>query len=85
MFRLFSILFWVFVILQLVAVGQNIRLEVGVFDNHVFIAMGITVILVFLDEITKSLSSKSRIKEELDKTFEKRVLGEVERRVKEAL
>jgi hypothetical protein len=79
--RLFAILFWVFLVLLVCSIAQNVYLGVGIFSNHVFIAMGITVILVFLDEITMSLSSKSRIQQELDKTFETKVEREVEHRL----
>lgn len=64
--RLFLVLFWIFVVILLIAILQNYLLALPLLSNDVFIVMGIIVSLVFLDEITKSLNNKKRIRNELE-------------------
>lgn len=64
--RLFLVLFWIFVVILLISILQNYLLALPLLSNDVFIVMGIIVSLVFLDEITKSLNNKKRIRAELE-------------------
>ena len=75
--RLYLILFWIIVGILLAAVGQNFTLGQSILSNDVFIVMGILVVLVFCDEVLKSLNSKARIRRELEETlgFENRRRG----------
>ena len=67
--RLYLILFWIIVGILLAAVGQNFSLSQSILSNDVFVVMGILVVLVFCDEILKSLNSKARIRRELEETL----------------
>lgn len=67
--RLYLILFWIIVGILLVAVGQNFTLGQSILSNDVFIVMGILVVLVFCDEVLKSLNSKARIRRELEENL----------------
>jgi len=53
----------------LLSIAQNYFLNNPLLSNDIFIVMGIIVVLVFLDEITKSLNNKERIRKELQREF----------------
>jgi len=63
--RLYLILYWVCIIILSLAILQNHLNEESILSNDVFILIGIIVILVFLDEVTRSLSEKERMRKEL--------------------
>ena len=71
--RLFLILFWIFVFILVASILQNYLLKKALLSNDVFIAMGITVVLVFLDEITKNLNNKSRISKEIEEDMKNKL------------
>ena len=64
--RLFLLLFWVCIGVVFASIGQNFFMNVSILSNDVFILIGIIVVLVFCDEITKSLNSKERITKQVE-------------------
>lgn len=65
--RLFLLLFWLFVLSLLFAMGQNVYQNDSILSNDVFILMAICVILVLCDEVTRYLNSIKRIRGEVRK------------------
>lgn len=68
--RFFQILFWLFVTSLILAMAQNFFLGQSILSNDVFILMGICVVQVLCDEITRHLNNTKKIREEMKQEFE---------------
>ena len=68
--RFFQILFWLFVSSLILAMAQNFFLGQSILSNDVFILMGICVVQVLCDEITRHLNNSKKIREEIEKEYE---------------